>query len=232
MTLLAQLAMPIVTTLHTVLSKPSTIQRRVLREIIGVSSAVIVMAEKGRELLRAEYAVPAEKIEIIPHGIPDCAFVEPDAAKLRRGFAGRAVVLTFGLISPNKGIEIMIEAMPAILRSGADAVYVVLGATHPNLRLEGESYRQRLQQRTRELDIEAHVEFLDQFVGQSTLIDLISMSDVYVTPYLNEAQMTSGTLAKDGIRGVLLSWIVNLILMPTTVSITYWLTSGAERLLQ
>jgi glycosyltransferase involved in cell wall biosynthesis len=196
MTLLAQLAMPIVTTLHTVLSKPSTIQRRVLREIIGVSSTVIVMAEKGRELLRAEYAVPAEKIEIIPHGIPDCAFVEPDAAKLRRGFAGRAVVLTFGLISPNKGIEIMIEAMPAILRSGADAVYVVLGATHPNLvRLEGESYRQRLQQRTRELDIEAHVVFLDQFVDQSTLIDFISMSDVYVTPYLNEAQMTSGTLA-------------------------------------
>jgi glycosyltransferase involved in cell wall biosynthesis len=195
-TLLADLAMPIVTTLHTILARPSPVQRRVLREIAEVSTNVIVMAEKGRQLLRAEYGVPASKIQTIPHGIPDCAFVEPDAAKLARGFEGRAVILTFGLISPNKGIEIMIEAMPAILRSRPDAVYVVLGATHPNLiRREGESYREGLKKRTREIGVDAHVVFLDQFVDQATLVEFISMCDVYVTPYLNEAQMTSGTLA-------------------------------------
>jgi glycosyltransferase involved in cell wall biosynthesis len=194
--LLAHLSMPIVTTLHTVLGEPSTMQRRVLREIVDASTTVIVMAEKGRELLQTVYGVAAQKIEIIPHGIPDCAFVEPEIAKLRRGFGGRAVMLTFGLISPNKGIEIVIEAMPAILNSRPDAVYVVLGATHPNLlRRDGESYRTRLKARTRELGIEDRVVFLDQFVDQATLVDFISMCDVYVTPYLNEAQMTSGTLA-------------------------------------
>lgn len=195
-TLLTGLNMPIVTTLHTVLATPSSVQRRVLREIVDASTSVIVMAEKGRQLLCTEYDVPAAKIQIIPHGIPDCAFVNPEAAKLRRGFGGRAVILTFGLISPNKGIEIMIEAMPAILRSREDAMYVVLGATHPNLvRREGETYRESLKKRTRDLGIDAHVVFLDQFVDQATLVDFISMCDVYVTPYLNEAQMTSGTLA-------------------------------------
>jgi len=196
MTLLRGLAMPIVTTLHTVLAQPSPVQRRLLREIAEVSANVVVMAEKGRQLLRSEYGVAASKIQTIPHGIPDCAFVQPDAAKLAHGFCGRAVILTFGLISPNKGLEIMIEAMPAILRTRPDAVYVVLGATHPNLiRNEGETYRESLKKRTRELGIEAHVVFLDQFVDQATLVDFISMCDVYVTPYLNEAQMTSGTLA-------------------------------------
>ena len=196
MTLLAGVDMPIVTTLHTVLATPSPVQRRVLREIVDVSTSVIVMAEKGRQLLRSEYAVPAAKIQIIPHGSPDCAFVAPEHAKLRRGFGGRSVILTFGLISPNKGVEIMIEAMPQILKSRPDAVYVVLGATHPNLvRREGETYRESLKKRTRDLGIDAHVVFLDQFVDQATLIDFISMCDVYATPYLNEAQMTSGTLA-------------------------------------
>ena len=140
--------------------------------------------------------VPAEKIEVIPHGIPDSAFVEPDAAKAKLGFGGRAVILTFGLLSPNKGIEVMIDAMPSILKSRADAVYVVLGATHPNLvRREGEAYRESLMARARALGVEKHVVFLNRFVDQATLLDFISMCDVYVTPYLNEAQMTSGTLA-------------------------------------
>jgi glycosyltransferase involved in cell wall biosynthesis len=196
MTLLAGLTMPIVTTLHTVLAAPSALQRRVLREVVDVSTTIVVMAEKGRQLLQAQYDIPAQKIEVIPHGIPDCAFIDPEIAKLSRGFSGRAVILTFGLISPNKGIEIMIDAMPAILRSRPNAVYIVLGATHPNLvRREGETYRESLKQRTRELGIEDHVLFLDQFVDQATLVDFISMCDVYVTPYLNESQMTSGTLA-------------------------------------
>jgi glycosyltransferase involved in cell wall biosynthesis len=195
-TLLTHLTMPIVTTLHTVLAEPSTVQRRVLREVVDASTTVIVMAEKGRELLLAEYGIAPDKIDLIPHGIPDCAFIDPEAAKLRYGFSDRAVILTFGLISPNKGIETMIDAMPAILKHRADAVYVVLGATHPNLvRSEGEAYRQCLKGRARELGVEEQVVFLDQFVDQATLVDFISMCDVYVTPYLNEAQMTSGTLA-------------------------------------
>ncbi len=195
-TLLTNLNVPIVTTLHTVLAAPSPAQRRVLRQIADVSSTMIVMAEKGRQLLHSVYDVAAQKIEVIPHGIPDCAFVEPEAAKLRHGFEGKAVILTFGLISPNKGIELMIEAMPAILGSRPDAVYVVLGATHPNLvRREGETYRTSLKARAVQLGIADHVLFLDQFVDQATLVDFISMCDVYVTPYLNEAQMTSGTLA-------------------------------------
>lgn len=196
MSLLAPLNIPIVTTLHTVLAEPSTAQRRVMREIVEASTKVVVMAEKGRELLRAVYGVAPAKIEIIPHGIPDCPFTESQATKDGRGFGARAVILTFGLISPNKGIEVMIDAMPAILKRRPDAVYVVLGATHPHcVRSDGEAYRERLKARTRELGIEEHVVFFDQFVDHATLIEFISMCDVYVTPYLNEAQMTSGTLS-------------------------------------
>ncbi|KAB1087812.1 glycosyltransferase [Neorhizobium galegae] len=194
--LLSRLEMPIVTTLHTVLAQPSPAQRRVLAQIVDTSAKVVVMAEKGRALLREVYGIPAEKIEVIPHGIPDIAFCEPDLAKTKLGFEGRSVILTFGLLSPNKGIEVMIDAMPLILKSQPDAVYVVLGATHPNLvRNEGEAYRERLIARALDLSIEKHVVFLDQFVDQATLLDFISMCDVYATPYLNEAQMTSGTLA-------------------------------------
>jgi glycosyltransferase involved in cell wall biosynthesis len=196
MALLARLNMPIVTTLHTVLSRPSPAQHGVLDQIISVSSKVIVMADKGSELLRSVYGVPSEKIEVIPHGTPDVPFVEPDEAKAVFGFAGRSVILTFGLLSRSKGIEVMIDAMPAILERRADAVYVVLGATHPNLvRDQGEAYREELIARVRALGIEEHVVFLDRFVDQATLIGFISMCDVYATPYLNEAQMTSGTLA-------------------------------------
>jgi hypothetical protein len=172
------------------------VQRSVLDRIITVSSRVIVMADKGAELLRSAYHVPSEKIAIIPHGTPDVAFVEPNEAKAALGFTGRSVILTFGLLSPSKGIEVMIDAMPAILRSRPDAVYVVLGATHPNLvRDQGEAYRRGLEARARALGVGQQVVFLDQFVDLATLIGYISMCDVYATPYLNEAQMTSGTLA-------------------------------------
>jgi glycosyltransferase involved in cell wall biosynthesis len=194
--LLSRLTKPVVTTLHTVLSKPTAAQRVVLERIVDESSKVIVMAKKARELLRSAYQVQDDKIEVIPHGIPDVALVAPDAAKAKLGFSGRSVILTFGLLSPNKGIEIMIDAMPSILKRRPDAVYVVLGATHPNLvRDRGEVYRESLIARVRELGVEDHVLFLNQFVDQATLLEFISMSDVYVTPYLNEAQMTSGTLA-------------------------------------
>ncbi|MBN8941064.1 MAG: glycosyltransferase family 4 protein [Rhizobiales bacterium] len=196
LTLLSRLTMPVVTTLHTVLAEPTPAQRGVMDRIVDASSKIVVMAEKARDLLRAKYRVAAEKIEVIAHGIPDFAFVEPDEAKAKLGYRGRAVILTFGLLSPNKGIEVMIDAMPSILRSRPDAVYVVLGATHPNLvRDQGEAYRDSLVARARAIGVENHVVFLDRFVDQATLLDFIAMCDVYVTPYLNEAQMTSGTLA-------------------------------------
>ncbi|WJR75526.1 glycosyltransferase family 4 protein [Bradyrhizobium sp. NP1] len=194
--LLSRLTMPIVTTLHTVLAKPTAIQRTVIERIVEASSKVVVMANKGRELLRSVYRVPDDKIEVIAHGIPDFPFIGPEAAKAKLGFASRSVILTFGLLSPSKGIEVMIDAMPSILERRPDAVYVVLGATHPNLvRDKGEAYRESLMTRVHELAVEDHVVFLDQFVDQPTLLEFISMCDVYVTPYLNEAQMTSGTLA-------------------------------------
>lgn len=196
MTLLPRLTMPVVTTVHTVLAEPSAAQRRALDRVVDASAIVVVMAEKARDLLQTIYHVPAAKIEVIPHGIPDVAFVDPEPAKAKLGFSGRAVILTFGLLSPNKGIEVMIDAMPAILSSQPDAVYVVLGATHPNLvREQGEAYRERLVERAHALGVGDRVVFLNQFVDQVTLLDFISMCDVYVTPYLDQAQITSGTLA-------------------------------------
>lgn len=194
--LLERLAMPVVTTLHIVLAEPTPAQQRVMDRLIELSAGLVVMAEKRRDLLRTVYQAPPASIEVIPHGVPDFPFVEPGEAKLQLGYAGRHVILTFGLLSPNKGIEVMIDAMPAILRNCPDAVYVVLGATHPTLiRRDGEAYRDRLVARVRTLGIAAHVVFLDQFVDRATLLRFIAACDVHVTPYLKEQQMTSGTLA-------------------------------------
>ncbi len=194
--LLQRLTMPIVTTLHTVLATPTSAQHNVMRKIIARSAKMVVMAEKGRELLRSVYDASLQKIEVIPHGIPDFPFPETHHAKAKFGFSGKTVILTFGLLSPSKGIETVIDAMPGIVRSCPNAVYVILGATHPNLiRHQGEAYRESLNARVRELGMEDHVVFFNQFVDQATLLDFISMCDVYATPYLDEAQMTSGTLA-------------------------------------
>ena len=193
---LSRLKMPLVTTLHTVLAAPTSAQRQVMARLAQLSTKLVVMAERGRDLLATTYQVPADKIALIPHGIPDMPFQEPDLAKAKLGFADRSVILTFGLLSPNKGIEVVIDAMPNILRSCPDAVYVVLGATHPNLvRQEGEAYRESLQARAEARGLGDHVVFLNQFVDRPILLDFISMCDVYVTPYLGAAQMTSGTLA-------------------------------------
>lgn len=194
--LLNRLIVPLVTTLHTVLPVPTPAQRHVMGKIIARSTKIVVMAEKGREFLRSAHDVSPQKIEVIPHGIPDFPFLETNHAKDKFGFSGKTVILTFGLLSPTKGIETVIDAMPAIIKSCPNAVYVILGATHPNLvRDQGEAYRDSLTARVRELGVEDHVAFFNQFVGQATLLDFISMCDVYATPYLNEAQMTSGTLA-------------------------------------
>lgn len=196
LSLLDGLNAPVVTTFHTILARPTAIQRDTIARIADRSTRVVVMSERGGELLNAVYGVETARIAVIPHGIPSASFAEPDEAKAMYGYGSRKVLLTFGLLAPNKGIEIVIEAMPRILSTTPDAVYVVLGATHPNLvRDEGEAYRERLQAKVHALGLSDHVVFLNSFVDQETLLGVIAMCDVYVTPYLNEEQMTSGTLA-------------------------------------
>jgi glycosyltransferase involved in cell wall biosynthesis len=194
--LLRDLRMPVVTTCHTVLREPDTDQRRALTELAALSARVVVMTQRARTFLREIYGVPEAKIDLIAHGIPDTPFVDPSSYKDQFGVGGRLVALTFGLLSPNKGIEHMLQAVPAILESFPDFVYLVLGATHPALvRDQGERYRLSLERLARDLRIKKHVIFYNRFVELNELTEFIRAADVYVTPYLNPAQITSGTLA-------------------------------------
>jgi glycosyltransferase involved in cell wall biosynthesis len=194
--LVRDLRMPVVTTLHTVLKEPNPDQRRVLVQLTELSARVVVMTDRALRFLREIYGVPASKIDVIAHGIPDTPFTAPGPFKEQFGVEGRPVALTFGLLSPNKGIEYMLRAVPAIVESFPDFVYIVLGATHPDLvRHQGERYRIGLERLARELGIEKHVIFYNRFVELDELTEFIQAADVYVTPYLNPAQITSGTLA-------------------------------------
>ena len=194
--LLRELRMPVVTTLHTVLRDPNPDQCRVLEEIVSLSDRVVVMSHRGAEFLRDIYHIPAEKIDMIPHGIPDVPFVDPSFHKDLFGVEGKSVLLSFGLLSANKGIENVIKALPAILEKNPNVVYIVVGATHPHvIQNEGESYRLSLQWLAHENGVEANVIFYNRFVSHEELIQFISAADIYITPYLDEAQITSGTLA-------------------------------------
>lgn len=194
--MLRRLRMPFVTTLHTILKQPSPEQRRVMQELTSLSSRLVVMSECGRAILKETYSVPDRKIDVIPHGIPDMAFADPNFYKDQYAVEGRRVLLTFGLLSPNKGIEKMIEALPQIVAEFPDVVYIVLGATHPNLvREHGEEYRESLQSLAERLGVSENVRFFNQFVELEELKRFLGAADIYVTPYLNEAQITSGTLA-------------------------------------
>jgi len=194
--LLRELRMPVVTTLHTVLREPRTDQRRVTEGLISLSTRLVVMAERGRRMLQEIYQAPPAKIDVIPHGIPDVGFVDPAYFKDQFGVEGRVVLLTFGLLSPNKGIENVLNALPAILTEFPEVVYIVLGATHPNeLREHGEAYRLSLEILAKRNKVEKNVIFYNQFVDLENLKEFIGAADLYVTPYLNEAQITSGTLA-------------------------------------
>lgn len=194
--LLKRVRMPIVTTLHTVLQEPNPEQRKVFDQLARLSDRLVTMSEKGESILREVYDVPEEKIALIPHGIPDIPFVDPNFYKDKFGVAGRPVILTFGLLSPGKGIEYGISALPEIARRHPDVVYIVLGATHPNLiRAEGETYRLSLERLAKKLGVEHNVMFVNHYVDNRTLAEYIGASDIYLTPYLNEAQITSGTLA-------------------------------------
>ncbi len=194
--LLRELRMPIVTTLHTILQDPNPVQRRVLQEVAALSDRVVVMSERGVEFLQAVYEVPPEKIDLIPHGIPDVSFVDPSFHKDLFGVEGKMVLLSFGLLSANKGIETVIAALPAIVARYPNVVYMIVGATHPHvLRQDGETYRLSLQRLAKELGVAGQVIFYNRFVSLEELIEFISAADIYITPYLNQAQITSGTLA-------------------------------------
>jgi glycosyltransferase involved in cell wall biosynthesis len=194
--LLRSLRTPIVTTLHTILRNPSAEQRRVMQELIRLSTRLVVMTAKGEAFLREVYKAPADKIDLIPHGIPDMPFVDPNYFKDELGVVGKHVLLTFGLLSPNKGIEYVLEALPAIVREFPDVVYIVLGQTHPNLlRDQGERYRLSLERLAKDLGVQKHVVFFNRFVELEQLKAFIGAADIYLTPYLNEEQITSGTLS-------------------------------------
>jgi glycosyltransferase involved in cell wall biosynthesis len=176
--LLAQLRMPVVTTLHTILENPSPEQKQVVCELAEVSDRIVVMSEMGRRFLMQAYGVDKETVEVIPHGIPDVPFVDPNYYKDQFGVEGKQVVLTFGLLSPDKGIENMIRALPAIVRRYPDVVYIVLGATHPNVRkVAGESYRLDLQRLIRDLGVDDHVIFHERYVELTELCEFLGAAD-------------------------------------------------------
>jgi len=194
--LLRDLEVPAVTTLHTVLLKPNGDQYRVMQSLIAYSTRLVVMAERGRTILQQVYRAPPAKIDLIPHGIPDVPFAGPDHYKDQFGVGGKKVLLTFGLLSPNKGIEHVLNALPDIVAEFPDVVYIVLGATHPHeFRARGEAYRLSLEAIARKNRIENHVIFYNRFVELKELTEFIGAADLYITPYLDEAQSTSGTLA-------------------------------------
>ena len=191
--LLRELRMPIVTTLHTVLREPNAEQRRVMHELIRLSTRLVVMSERGREFLLETYHAPENKIDLIPHGIPDMPFADPNYFKDEFAVAGRQVLLTFGLLSPNKGIEFALRALPDIIKEFPNIVYIVVGQTHPSLlRHEGEAYRLSLERLAKDLGVQKHVVFFNRFVELDELMRFIGAADIYLTPYLTEAQITSG----------------------------------------
>jgi glycosyltransferase involved in cell wall biosynthesis len=192
--LLRDLRMPIVTTLHTVLSEPNPSQRTVLEELARLSERLIVMSESGAELLKRVHGISADQIDVIPHGVPHVPVDR--GSKERLGLEGKTVILTFGLLSPDKGIEYVVDALPEILAAHPETVYVVLGATHPHVvEREGEAYRLMLETRAKHLGVDGSMIFHNRFVSQAELTEFLSAADIYITPYLNAEQITSGTLA-------------------------------------
>jgi glycosyltransferase involved in cell wall biosynthesis len=194
--LIAELRKPVVTTLHTVLKDPAPEYRDVMCKLSDLSDKLVVMSRKASEFLKDIYAVPEDKIAFIHHGIPDAPFIDPSFDKDKFGVEGKKVLLTFGLLSANKGIENVLQALPAVVQKHPEVVYIILGATHPHvLRAQGDAYRIMLQQLVRRLEIGAHVIFQNRFVELNELCEFLGIADIYLTPYPDEAQITSGTLA-------------------------------------
>lgn len=194
--LLDRTTLPVVVALHTILEKPNPDERRVMEGLLRRAARVIVMAERGRDILQRVYGASPRQIVMIPHGVPDRELVEPDTLKAQFGWEGRKVVLTFGLLAPNKGIETVIEALPTVIERHPNLLYVVLGATHPNLVAhQGEAYRDRLKALAEARGVAENVTFIDAFVEHDELLSYLQAADIYLTPYTNPAQITSGTLS-------------------------------------
>ncbi|WP_253717055.1 glycosyltransferase family 4 protein [Sphingomonas sp. AP4-R1] len=194
--LLDRVDAPVVVTLHTVLEQPNSEQRAVIEALARRAFKLIVMAEKGVQILQAVHGIGGDQVAIVPHGVPDRPFLSTDGLKEAFGFDGHRVLLTFGLLSPNKGIETIIRALPKIVAAHPDVLYVILGATHPHLvAREGEAYRESLAALAAELGVSQHVRFIDGFLDQERLLDYLQATDMYVTPYLSVTQITSGTLS-------------------------------------
>ncbi|HEY8394500.1 MAG TPA: glycosyltransferase family 4 protein [Thermaerobacter sp.] len=193
--LLSSLSVPVITTLHTVLSRPGPEQRAVLQRVIRASRAVVVMAGRAAGILRDVYGAPPEKIVHIPHGVPAPPPGTPAGWKERLGLAGRTVAMTFGLIGPGKGIEMALDALAQAVRECPDLLYLVVGATHPDIaRTSGESYRQALEERVQELGLAGHVRFVNRYLDEQELLGYLAACDIYITPYQEPQQISSGTL--------------------------------------
>jgi len=194
--LMRRLKIPVVTTLHTVLRAPNANQRIVMEEIVALSARLIVMSKHSSQVLREVFHAPEEKIDLIPHGVPDLPFGDPGLYKRATGTTGKKVLLTLGLLSPNKGIERVIEALPRIVAEQPDVVYLIVGATHPHIRQrEGDRYQIQLQAMAKELGVERSVAFHNRFVSPEEMAEFVGSADIYITPYPYEAQAVSGTLA-------------------------------------
>ena len=194
--LLKHLRMPVVTTLHTVLREPDADQRNVLQEIAARSERLVVMSEHSSRFLQDIFGVPEGKIDLTPHGIPDLPLATLKTHKAVPATKRKTVLLTFGLLSPNKGFENVIHALPSILSRHSDVVYIIAGATHPHVRLvEGDQYRFQLQALAKKLGVEKNVIFYNRFVSPQEMASLVNSADIYITPYRYEAQAVSGTLA-------------------------------------
>ncbi len=196
LTMIDRFTVPVAVALHTVLSEPDDEQRRVTQALVDRCETIIVMAEEGRRILIDHYDADPAQVVVIAHGIPDRPFTDTVPMKTKLGLAGRDVIMTFGLLSPGKGIETVIAAMPAIVAHHPDALYLVVGATHPHtIDEKGESYRTSLIDLAEDLGVLENVRFIDTFFATEEILDYLAATDIYVTPYLNPAQVTSGTLA-------------------------------------
>jgi len=194
--LLEKLKKPVVTTVHTVLQEPNLGYYSSLMEVIHHSHRLVAMSYKAIEILQEVYYVPPEKIVMIPHGVPDLPFSDPEDYKAEMGVKGRFVILTFGLLSPGKGIEMVLEALPGVVKDHPEVIYIIMGKTHPEVaKIHGESYRESLQKLVHDYSLENNVMFIDKFLSNEELFNYISGSDIYITPYLSPDQISSGTLA-------------------------------------
>lgn len=194
LSLLNRLEIPVVSTLHTVLEMPSYPEKRILMEICRLSEQVVVMSFKAIQFLTEIYAVPKRKIELIAHGVPDIHF-EKEESKKELNLQDKKVLLTFGFVGRNKGIEVVIRALPEIIHQNPDVIYIVIGKTHPNvLRDSGEEYRTYLENLIKSMGLKNHVQMLNQFLDETVLFQYLAACDIYITPYLSMAQITSGTL--------------------------------------